>query len=787
MILSLNDITNSPTNDISLFSRRDINENYFYTAMSFINEYHSNIIDAKKSLYRSISEGQSLESINESFQSFYEKVSAIIDKIVKFIKAIVTRFIIGLNKFIKSDKYLRNHLSDLSDFKSGNGFTIKGYKFTFDNNIPSNKIFAEFNKEFIGLDFSKIIREKNKALEYIANAKTKVLKYDYNKLRKEVINGKYDISESEYPNELFEIFRDGVSKKFPIDIGVEQVTMSRKRYLEYNDVSKSVRNKKNDIEKEYTLVKKSLDKLVKKNDDGDLEAMLLDPDEYYTDDKPANISKLSEDAKEKINLFIKTKIDQVTKISDIHTLAFTAKLQALKDCFKQDKNILYTALSKIQSNAYKKITEETDGIDPLECFFFFEQQKSNNTELAMIVQEAKLMINNENTIENMTVINESLVDSVKAGILKIVQTIGTIWRKFTETLNSLFNINKKNYLDKYKDIILNKQLNPDNNYSMYDYPTALKSVLNNATFPQFNYDAMKDHLGSQTDFVKQYLNHFAPNFNEEDTNNNNLRTALIATFRGSPEEKEIPASQLNMTDIYNYCYNYNEIVQVVQKDLTTIQNGAKAGLKLLDNTVSQNQSNSNNANQNTPPPVNNNQNNTQQSAQSVGNTGGNKSVAHPESYVFNPIKKQYYSSLYEQYITEKFAISNNSSQPGALKKTFASNGSNTNTAQTNPSTPASSDNAIKNVANTGDDKQISEIKNQIDNYLKVASIFLNAKKDVYLEIYKVYMIIIKNHIRENLKNAGKGNTTGDQTAQSGSNYQAGNNDQAVDNAINGKQ
>ena len=37
----------------------------------------------------------------------------------------------------------------------------------------------------------------------------------------------------------------------------------------------------------------------------------------------------------------------------IHTQAFSAKLEAAKDCFKQDKAILYKALQKIVKRSNK--------------------------------------------------------------------------------------------------------------------------------------------------------------------------------------------------------------------------------------------------------------------------------------------------------------------------------------------------------------------------------------------------------------------------------------------------
>ena len=52
----------------------------------------------------------------------------------------------------------------------------------------------------------------------------------------------------------------------------------------------------------------------------------------------------------KIDMYMKAKVTQVQQMSSIHTMAFSAKLQAAKDCFVQNKSILYKALSKIKGH-----------------------------------------------------------------------------------------------------------------------------------------------------------------------------------------------------------------------------------------------------------------------------------------------------------------------------------------------------------------------------------------------------------------------------------------------------
>ncbi len=56
---------------------------------------------------------------------------------------------------------------------------------------------------------------------------------------------------------------------------------------------------------------------------------------------------------DKLSQFIKAKATQVNKYSSIHSLAFTAKIQAVKDNFIQNKIILTKALVRIKGRKDK--------------------------------------------------------------------------------------------------------------------------------------------------------------------------------------------------------------------------------------------------------------------------------------------------------------------------------------------------------------------------------------------------------------------------------------------------
>ena len=55
-----------------------------------------------------------------------------------------------------------------------------------------------------------------------------------------------------------------------------------------------------------------------------------------------------------INAYVHAKINQIQEYSNIHLLAFGGKLDAMKECLNQDRNVLYVALRKSNAPFEKK-------------------------------------------------------------------------------------------------------------------------------------------------------------------------------------------------------------------------------------------------------------------------------------------------------------------------------------------------------------------------------------------------------------------------------------------------
>ena len=387
--LNLNEITTYKRNDNYSF----MSETYRFL-LGYTREYNESL----KSFYKNILESNNDQTIiTESFDGFFDKVSEIIKKFIEFIKNIFAKFVIKMNEIFKSEKYLKQHKNEFAKFTSSDEFTISGYVYTklTDSNVPLSSAvdcfykdggFSSLEDTNIDLDGSEYIynpdpevsgeteEQKNariktnsakseaivKKIEGVHDKLVDNLDDFYDEFRSKLIGeSSGSIDSDSWEDELFMIFRDEASTQSEITIGYTEVSEALRRFLNYNDMVRSIEKTKNEIENNYNKLYKYLENSIKENRSGN--KFSFDPthsNSYIStnmaglsgvDSKISNQVSTSE-INNKLDSYMKTKASQVQQMSSIHTMAFSAKLTAAKDCFVQDKTILYKALSKIQSH-----------------------------------------------------------------------------------------------------------------------------------------------------------------------------------------------------------------------------------------------------------------------------------------------------------------------------------------------------------------------------------------------------------------------------------------------------
>lgn len=356
------DTVEDPLINVNKLATMDFEESYFLMAVDFIRESMNDYTDSKIRLYKAISEATSDQVVLESFSDFFTSVKNIIDKFLKFIKSLFERFLNTLASIVNSDKYLNKHKKDLDKFKSTDEFTMMGYKYTFQDNIPSASAALEFSRNLLGDELysgtgALTVEDVKSAIQ---NMNLDAL---YDAFRAEVIGqSSKNISASDFSEELFRVFRNDKLDTEQLEIDATYVRQAKERYFGYAKEKSNVERQRKAIDQAYRNIEKQVKEIVSNNGNLNKAAFISKlPDSTNVrdiDDKNITTSgMLTAEFMTQIDIYVKAKIDMIQEYSNIHALAFSAKLDALKDSYKQDKATLYTALSKIMrtDNARKEV------------------------------------------------------------------------------------------------------------------------------------------------------------------------------------------------------------------------------------------------------------------------------------------------------------------------------------------------------------------------------------------------------------------------------------------------
>ena len=401
-------VANTISYDLNNIATPKESENYSFMPETyrFLESYNREYNNTLKTFYRNILESNnSQELITESFDSFFDKVHEIIKKFIEFIKKIFAKFVTKMHQLFKSESYLRKHEKEFAKFTNDDKFTIHGYKFTCLNDIDipysaavdifelnqglglTYKGDLNLNSNDVDLTKQKYTDPTDGDIEYgnlndtndqdktrRQSLEKKVVdaidkQYDelvdnlddfYDQFRGKLIKVSYDIDSSDWEKELHAKFRDDQNEPIDIDIEYTDLNQALHRFKNYNDMVRSIEKTRNEIEKDYSKLEKALESAFKTERKTTSFKFNTNHSNAYARRNiqaiggDANIDRVSTtEINNKIDSYMRAKVGQVQEMSSIHTMAFSAKLTAAKDCFVQDKSILYKALTKIQSHKNK--------------------------------------------------------------------------------------------------------------------------------------------------------------------------------------------------------------------------------------------------------------------------------------------------------------------------------------------------------------------------------------------------------------------------------------------------
>lgn len=354
------------------------------------------------------------------------------------------------------------------------------------------------------------------------------------------------------------------------------------------------------------------------------------------------------------------------------------------------------------------------------AYFDFINNKIESEE-AIARHLSKYIPMNEAAYSNLRAINEAkLSDKIKSSWQKFINFIKGIFGKFMESCTKIL-YDEKGYLVKYKDIILNKKPK-DIEYSYVgDFDKGIQRCMD-AKLPVFNW---KDHgkaclSESDAEIVKK----ITPNMHY-DTGNEDLAQQFKDYFFGAEEGKVSKGkfSDLNFKAMYNFCYNFDKIDQMVKTDIKHLEQSTAAIESKIKEDIS-------NKGENTV---------TDTTKQNSTEDETKPSTATDESYLFE-VETQDNSGKNNEGETRNGSLEINTN---AISKMNSYKDSEND----------STDEEVAKNAKGGSDSDEESVAKACQHWQTVCKAMLTAKCTAVQNIANTYMKIIRTHVRSYIGNS----------------------------------
>lgn len=369
--------------------------------------------------------------------------------------------------------------------------------------------------------------------------------------------------------------------------------------------------------------------------------------------------------------------------------------------------------------------------------FWYNQNRINQQiDFEEYVNECVILAEAKDVISRLRIFNEEektgIGEKIKNGFKKFIEFIKRIWAKWIDKMTRFVSGNKK-WLDKNRAIILNNPFKFES-ITIYNYEEGIKKMVNSKV-PEFNYDQIKDSLGSDAD-AANFVAHAAGNttfkYVDEDTN---LGSEMQDYYRGGDEQIEIPKAKINLSDMYNYCYTYDKMKDKIQKDKTTLENAINKITKITtDRAIKKETNTSAQTSDNTPPVT----------------TGNEQNVS--SSYVFSAVYNTYVAEADGPTVTGKpdhevnkdDTVKAPSVKTGVVGDKEATAAKNVQNVAGNPDDRDKIQAQNTDTANTTDDA--ADMQQRCIRYQNYTSAVLSAKLTVSEQCYKHYLKILIAHV-----------------------------------------
>lgn len=331
------------------------NRTYLSNGIDLLRETNENILEATRDLYIALAEAENKSTENSKFADFFKTYKNVVDKYILKARELQSQFEINVETFADANSDILD-INDGSDIMAAPTYVGVEYDHLLDPDVPDIKPRKAFKKEFAFI--GKLLQD----LGPIASeeAKAQVIATVCNNLSSEISDGWLDkviehITDDEdcdkegFARAMYRKFVKDPKKTMTVDIGlVKQCKLSILNNVSYiTSVDKSVTNFCDGLSR----VADEIGSMFFRNKD---HKFPLETDEDGVENKTYRLNDYSFN---QMNMFISTKITQITELCNLYIIALSIKMDCIIKYLQQCKDIINTAADGVDNTP-------NDEVDP---------------------------------------------------------------------------------------------------------------------------------------------------------------------------------------------------------------------------------------------------------------------------------------------------------------------------------------------------------------------------------------------------------------------------------------
>lgn len=515
-----------------------VEEHYMESAISNLVSFNNSIHESTKILLSTLNEADSKEKENTIFSEYFEDIISKINDIIKNINESTSRFIINIDNIVDANRGILDNpaiLTDCNDFS----FTKYIYKNINDSKFPKMDPVSNYKNEF------DIIGQMLQDLGPTATnqAKLKVIATVYNNLSNKIKNdwvdgcirdilGREVPDGSDFATELFLNFRD----KDPVDIVVDKGMLYKIKISmeDYHTLVQSVSETSDKLIADLQYIVNDFCMMINGNKNGKVVI------NTKTDGIRDTSYKIDDYTSNQLNIFLKTKIDQIIRMCNLYYIALSIKLDSTVDYFNQCKEIISMAAmnTDTQTSDSTNTSDETN-TDEIENDDDASEENTNEDDIEIKDNNEDIKItpnDDEDELENENSDNEDSTEESE-DIKEQCQQVNDMIRSFNYRV---FELNEA-----YENFKLYESDQESINEALDGVKSVWKKIIDSLVevFNKFKNNAQELIVGKKVDFIKENKAIIEKNPIPEHKNSDGSPVAPKITFNN--------LNQITIPDIVN--------------------------------------------------------------------------------------------------------------------------------------------------------------------------------------------------------------------------------------------